>query len=585
MKQEADREVERLSGVKAERFPAWSGATAERNREASLLVDFDAGFVVPGQKPLVVVTASDVLGSRAHHPQPMARAWNAAFDHTDVPELGSVVVHLQRGLGLLDGLQSVATGDVSSRDMIRLVFAGEDAVLVPPADLALIWPYASELGELTLDKADGSTWWARRTEAEQEIQIAGKQLSNYISQRRRRRAPKLAPPGPVYERFVARFPYFTTVDQAKAVRDVLDDLASGHPMDRVICGDVGFGKTEVALRAAAAVVLSGKQVAIAVPTTVLARQHVATFRKRFAPFNIEVGRLSRAASAAETREAKEGLKSGKLKVVVGTQALASKDVKFADLGLIIIDEEQHFGAAEKAKLSELAKGVHALWMSATPISSDSRGRSRGLQGSQCHRLAARSSTSGGHEGRSAFECCYCSGIVARAKAPWAKLLDLSAYSGPRLDVGPSAIGGPGSPHRLSPWQVACRRNRRPNDELRRRRDGRSAGDQHSGEWSRYSACKHDRGLLARKVRPCATPSAQRKGRARWDTCVCVFVDRFRGGAIREAARRSGGVQQTWRGFCHQCAGLGPERSGGPAFGASVWPSEIRRIRSGTTTRG
>ena len=366
--QEEDlRAVERMSGVKAERFPDWSEATAERNREAALLVDFDAGFVVPGRKPLVVVTASDVLGSRAHHPQPMARAWNTAFDHTDVPELGSVVVHLQRGLALLDGLQSVATGDVSSREMIRLVFAGEDAVLVPPADLALIWPYASEPGELTLDKADGSTWWVRRTEAEQEIQIAGKQLSKHISQRRRRRAPKLAPPGPLYERFVARFPYFTTVDQAKAVRDVLDDLASGHPMDRVICGDVGFGKTEVALRAAAAVVLSGKQVAVAVPTTVLARQHVATFRKRFVPFNIEVGSLSRTTSAAETREAKEGLKRGKLKVVVGTQALASKDVKFADLGLIIIDEEQHFGAAEKAKLSELAKGIHALWMSATPI--------------------------------------------------------------------------------------------------------------------------------------------------------------------------------------------------------------------------
>ena len=127
------------------------------------------------------------------------------------------------------------------------------------------------------------------------------------------------------------------------------------PMDRVICGDVGFGKTEVALRAAAAVVLSGKQVAIAVPTTVLARQHVATFRKRFGPFGIEVGNLSRATSAAETRETKEGLRRGKLKVVVGTQALASKDVKFADLGLVIIDEEQHFGAAEKAKLSASRK--------------------------------------------------------------------------------------------------------------------------------------------------------------------------------------------------------------------------------------
>ena len=366
--QEEDlRAMERMSRVKAERFPDWSEATGGRDREAALLADFDAGFVVPGRKPLVVVTASDVLGSRAHHPQPMARAWNAAFDHADVPELGSVVVHLQRGLALLDGLQAVATGDVSSREMIRLVFAGDDAVLVPPADLALIWPYASEPGELTLDKADGSTWWVRRTEAEQEIQIAGKQLSKHISQRRRRRAPKLVPPGPIYERFVARFPFFTTVDQAKAIRDVLDDLASGHPMDRVICGDVGFGKTEVALRAAAAVVLSGKQVAIAVPTTVLARQHVATFRKRFDPFGIEVGSLSRIASASETREAKERLKSGRLKVVIGTQALASKDVKFADLGLVIIDEEQHFGAAEKAKLSELAKGIHALWMSATPI--------------------------------------------------------------------------------------------------------------------------------------------------------------------------------------------------------------------------
>ena len=314
-----------------------------------------------------VVTATDVLGSRAHHPQPMARAWSAAFDHPDVPERGAVVVHLQRGLAVLDGLQALDMGKGSSREMIRLAFAGDDAALVPPADLALIWPYAAELGRLTLDRADGSTWWARRTRAEQEIQIAAKALAKHIAQRRRRRAPKLVAPGPAYERFVARFPYFTTVDQAKAIRDVLDDLASGHPMDRVVCGDVGFGKTEVALRAAAAVALSGKQVAIVVPTTVLARQHVATFRKRFAPFGIEVGSLSRATSAQEMRETKEGLRSGKMKVVVGTQAIASKDVKFAKLSLVIVDEEQHFGAAEKAKLSGLAKGVHTLWMSATPI--------------------------------------------------------------------------------------------------------------------------------------------------------------------------------------------------------------------------
>jgi transcription-repair coupling factor (superfamily II helicase) len=275
------RAMERMSGIKAARFADWDEATGGRSREGALLADFDAGFVGSARKPLVVVTAFGVLGSRAHHPQPAARAWNAAFDHSDVPERGKVVVHLQRGLAVLDGLQSLDMGKGASPEMIRLEFVGDDAVLVPPADLALIWPYAAEPGKLTLDNADGSTWWSRPGEAEREIQAAAKALAKHIAQRRRRRASKLVAPGPANERFVARFPYFATVDQARAIRGVLDDLASGHPMDRVVCGDVGFGKTEVALRAAAAVALSGKQVAIAVPTTVLARQHVTTFRKRF----------------------------------------------------------------------------------------------------------------------------------------------------------------------------------------------------------------------------------------------------------------------------------------------------------------
>ena len=365
---EADlRAMARLSGVRAECFSNWAEATAKRRPEAALLADFDNGFIVPGPKPLVVITSTDVLGSRAHHPQPMAQSWTSAFDAADVPEIGSVIVHLHRGLCRLGGLQAVGTGDVSGREMIRLVFAGNDAVLVPLAELGLIWPYASELGDVSLDKADGSSWRARRAEAEQEIHVVAKQLSKQMRERRRRRAPKLVPPGAAYEKFVARFPYFATADQARAISDVLDDLASGHPMDRIVCGDVGFGKTEVAMRAAAAVVLSGKQVAVAVPTTVLARQHVATFRKRFAPLDIEVGNLSRMASAAETREVRDGLRTGELRIVIGTQALTSKDVKFSDLGLVIIDEEQHFGAAEKAKLSALNKNGHLLLMSATPI--------------------------------------------------------------------------------------------------------------------------------------------------------------------------------------------------------------------------
>jgi transcription-repair coupling factor (superfamily II helicase) len=357
----------RMSGVRAECFSDWADATAKGRGEAALLADFDKGFVVPGPKPLVVITATDVLGSRAHHPQPMSRAWTAAFEAVDLPEIGSVVIHLQRGLARLGSLQTVGGDNMPAREMIRLEFAGDDAVLVPLAELALIWPYASELGDISLDKADGSSWHARRAEAEAAIHTAAKQLSKQMAQRRRRRAPKLVPPGAAYEKFVARFPYFTTVDQAEAISDVLDDLASGHPMDRIICGDVGFGKTEVALRATAAAVLAGKQVVIAVPTTVLARQHATTFARRFAPLGIEVGNLSRIASASELRDVKERLRSGELRVVVGTQALAAADVKFSDLGLVIVDEEQHFGAAEKAKLSAMAKHGHTLWMSATPI--------------------------------------------------------------------------------------------------------------------------------------------------------------------------------------------------------------------------
>jgi len=361
------RAMETMSGAKMTRFADWTAAVAARNREGALLADFDKGFLLSGQKAVVFVTATDVLGSRARHPQPMEKGWTTPFDRQDVPEQGAVVVHLQRGLALLQGLQSVDMGGGLSRETIRLEFAGEDAVLLPPADLALTWPYAAELGKLTLDGADGSTWWERREKAEQEIQIAATELARHVAARRRRRAPKLVPPGSEYEKFVARFPYFTTIDQARAVQEVLNDLASGHPMDRVVCGDVGFGKTEVALRAAAAVALSGKQVAVAVPTTVLARQHLATFRKRFGPLGLEIGNLSRAASGQETKRIQEDLYRGKLQVVIGTQALLSKDVKFADLGLVIIDEEQHFGAAEKAKLSGLAKSSHTLWMSATPI--------------------------------------------------------------------------------------------------------------------------------------------------------------------------------------------------------------------------
>ncbi|MBW3560669.1 MAG: DEAD/DEAH box helicase, partial [Proteobacteria bacterium] len=183
----------------------------------------------------------------------------------------------------------------------------------------------------------------------------------------RTEAPRLAPPAAAYERFVARFPFTETPDQARAIREVLSDLSSGRPMDRLVVGDVGFGKTEVALRAAAAAALSGKQVAVVAPTTVLARQHVNTFIRRFADLGVEVAHLSRLVTPAEAKSVKAGLADGGVRVVVGTHALATDSVEFANLGLLIIDEEQRFGAGHKHRLRSLGQGVHVLTLTATPI--------------------------------------------------------------------------------------------------------------------------------------------------------------------------------------------------------------------------
>lgn len=360
--------MERLAGLKTLRRSDWAGASRPpAGQITSLLADLDAGFRTGHTHPLLVVAAADVLGSRAHHLQPMARQGAATGDAATRPVLGSAVVHLQRGLAVLQGLQRLSAPDLSEREMVRLAFADDEAVLVPVGELALIWPYASDASGIRLDDADGHSWAVRCLEAEREVDRTAQTLSQAIQARRQTKAPRLAPPTADYERFVAHFPYFATPDQAAAIEDVLNDLAAGHPMDRVVCGDVGFGKTEVALRAAAATVFAGKQVALVVPTTVLARQHVLTFQKRFAPFGIAVGHLSRLTAAAEARRVKRQLRDGSLQIVIGTHALAGKDIAFADLGLVIIDEEQHFGAADKDKLSALRAGVHTLTMSATPI--------------------------------------------------------------------------------------------------------------------------------------------------------------------------------------------------------------------------
>ncbi|WP_342641524.1 helicase-related protein [Rhodoligotrophos ferricapiens] len=372
-----EQRARQAAGSPIERCPDWHSALASSAEVVSLQVDFDAGFVMPSLG-VAVIAASDVLGSRTSHETPLGWRERDLAETEEVLRPGDVVIHLDRGAAVLRGLESVTALDVAEQEVIRLEFANEASVMVPVEELALIWRYGAD-AEITLDRADGASWVKRRNALQEEIRETAQKLVALASEREAKSAPKLVPPVAEYERFVARFPYFPTPDQARAAEEVLADLARGRPMDRLVCGDVGFGKTEIALRAAAAAILSGKQVAVAVPTTVLARQHYETFRRRFSGFNVKIGQLSRLTPAAEKRAVKKSLRDGTLNLVIGTHALAQKDIRFHDLALVVIDEEQRFGARHKATLRELGQDAHRLTLTATPIPRTLQAAITGLQ--------------------------------------------------------------------------------------------------------------------------------------------------------------------------------------------------------------
>lgn len=360
------RSMERRAGLASTLCPDWKQATAQAkpNRPAAMFADLDCGFA--WTDGVVVVAAADLLGSRATHQDIMTVGLRRSIcDQSLSP--GDVVIHMDRGMAILRDLVPLSAAGVPDAEMIRLQFADDDHVLLPLSDLRLIWRYSSDSDGVSLDKADGSSWLERRSRAEDDIAATAEHIADRVSERQQRRVDPIVPEVADYETFAAAFDYIPTADQAVAITDVLTDLASDSPMDRLVCGDVGYGKTEVALRAAAAAVFAGKQVAVAVPTTVLARQHFETFRRRFAPFGIEVGLLSRFTTAAEARAIKATLADGSLSVVIGTHALAAKGVEFKDLGVLVIDEEQHFGKVQKSKLEALAEGLNVLTMTATPI--------------------------------------------------------------------------------------------------------------------------------------------------------------------------------------------------------------------------
>ncbi len=325
----------------------------------SLTMPADRGWRIDG---LTVVAAADLIGSRAAADSTTAADPFAA--HASEMRIGDVVVHEDFGIGVVRGLETLAEGG----DAILLGYHGDDRRLVPVAEADRIWRYGADGDAVTLDRLDGSSWAKRRGEIDRAIAESARELTRLAAERDAREAPVLEPDAAAYERFAAGFAFTATADQARAIAAVRTDLASAKPMDRLVIGDVGYGKTEVALRAAALAALAGAQVVIAAPTTVLVRQHIETFRRRFEGTGVEVAGLSRLSTAAEKKRVKAGLADGSIKVVIGTGAVAARGVAYAHLALVVIDEEQRFGAADKAKLHALGgEGTHVLALSATPI--------------------------------------------------------------------------------------------------------------------------------------------------------------------------------------------------------------------------
>jgi transcription-repair coupling factor (superfamily II helicase) len=358
--------VKRVVDEDARWVRSWDEALrAEPGSLLTIAAALDHGFV-DLDSGVAVIAAADLLGARARDTPGKTAPVDLGLGDGELRP-GDIIVHIDHGVGRLTGIETLAPEGGVAGDALVLEFADGAKLLVPVEDFSRIWRYGAASEKVALDRLGGEAWAKRRAELQIQIQDEAQRLVALAAERASKSAEPLVAPPRDYDRFAAGFRFSETADQARAIEAVLEDLASERPMNRLVCGDVGFGKTEVALRAAAAAALAGKQVAVAAPTTVLVRQHVQTFRRRFAGLGIEVAHLSRLVGSAEARSVKEGLADGVTPIVIGTQALAAKGVHFKDLGLLIIDEEQRFGTKQKEALRSLGQGVHTLALTATPI--------------------------------------------------------------------------------------------------------------------------------------------------------------------------------------------------------------------------
>jgi len=323
----------------------------------------ERGFELPN---LLLISEQDLLGDRVARAVSKRRKADQFFLEAAQLTSGDLVVHRDHGIGRYEGLMTISVSG-ASHDCLCLVYDGGDKLFLPVENIEIITRYGGEGAVTQLDRLGSSAWQMRKAKVKKRIREVADYLIKIAAERALHEGQILEKSPTQYEEFCSRFPYLETEDQQRAIEEVLADMASGKPMDRLVCGDVGFGKTEVALRAAFVAVSQGKQVAIIVPTTLLCRQHYRTFYDRFMGFPYRVEQISRLIKPSQAEKIRYDVANGKVHIIIATHALLSDKTKFADLGLLIIDEEQHFGVKQKEKLKKLCTDVHVLTLTATPI--------------------------------------------------------------------------------------------------------------------------------------------------------------------------------------------------------------------------
>ena len=334
-----------------------------KGEAAAAVLSLEAGFEAGD---FVIIGEQDILGDRmVRRSKRRKRAADFISEVAGLDE-GSIVVHAEHGIGRFVGLKTIEAAG-APHACLELQYADDAKLFLPVENIDLLSRYGGEGTEAQLDKLGGGAWQMRKAKLKKRLLDMAGALIRVAAERVTRHAPVLSAPDGLYDEFAARFPYDETEDQMNAIEAVRDDLGAGRPMDRLVCGDVGFGKTEVALRAAFVAAMNGAQVAVVVPTTLLSRQHFKTFSERFRGLPIRIQQASRLVGAKELALTKKEVAEGKTDIVVGTHALLGAGIQFANLGLLVIDEEQHFGVKHKERLKELKSDVHVLTLSATPI--------------------------------------------------------------------------------------------------------------------------------------------------------------------------------------------------------------------------